>query len=133
MNHTTSVRTSTLKGTALAHAVAQAGHLKMFILPSEYATGPRLFVTHNNGKVERWWPDQDAGQAWPLLCKHGRRIRLELHFHDHAASYLEAGIRCGHTANDMLTAALRALVSHHLGPTVEIPTELLETGQGGAA
>ena len=129
---TTPTRTSHLSGRALAYAVAKATSQPLEILPSEYGTGPRLFAKQGL-EIVRYRPDLDPAQAWPLLVKYGRRCRLHLDFQCNGASYLEAGIRTGHTANDMLTAAMRALVSHLLGPQVDIPTELLEATQEGAA
>lgn len=124
--------TSHLTGRALAYAVARATKQTLEILPSEYGTGPRLFIKQGH-EIVRYRPDADPAQAWPLLIKYGRRIRLHLDFQCNGASYLEAGIRTGHTANDMLTAALRALVSHLIGPQVDIPVELLGASQGRAA
>lgn len=118
------MRTSSLTGNALAWAVGETEGMDMYIKPGQYGSGPGVFA-NISGRAVRWWPDQDAAQAWPLLVKHGRRVRLHLDFECNGASYLEAGIRCGHTAGDMLTAAMRALVSIKLGPVALIPAELL--------
>lgn len=120
----TEVQTSTLTGPALAWAVGTAEQLDMYIKPGQYASAPGVFATISDRAV-RWWPDHDPAQAWPLLVKHGQRERLQLDFQCNGASYLEAGIRCGHTARDMLTAVMRAIVSMKLGPVALIPAELL--------
>jgi len=119
------ISTSQLTGIALAYAIGQAMNLPLVILPSEYASGPRLFVKERHGLLS-FRPDRDAQQAWPLFCQYGQRARLELHFHYNGASCLHAGIRIGNTADRMLTAGLRALVTHLHGQAVEIPIELLE-------
>ncbi|UQY33786.1 DUF2591 domain-containing protein [Pseudomonas fulva] len=124
MTPTTELPTSTLTGAALAWAVGTAEGLDLYIKPGQYGSGAGLFA-NINGRATRWWPERDAAQAWPLLEKHGRRVRLHLDFQCNGASYLEAGIRCGHTARDMLTAAMRAIVSIKLGPVAVIPAELL--------
>ncbi|XXF10167.1 DUF2591 family protein [Pseudomonas sp. D2-3] len=124
MTPTTELPTSTLTGAALAWAVGTAEGLDLYIKPGQYGSGAGVFA-NINGRATRWWPESDAAQAWPLLVKHGRRVRLRLDFQCNGASYLEAGIRCGHTASDMLTAAMRTLVSIKLGPVVMIPAELL--------
>lgn len=123
--------TSHLTGRALAYAVAKATNQTLEILPPEYGNGPRLFAKQGRETV-RYRPDEDPTQAWPLLVEYGRGTGLRLDFQCNRASYLEAGIRTGHTANDMLTAALRALVSHLLGPQVDIPVDLLDASQGRA-
>lgn len=124
MTQLAEAQTSTLTGTALAWAVGSAEGLGLYIKPGQYGSGPGVFA-NINGRATRWWPDRDAAQAWPLLLKHGRRVRLHLDFQCNGASYLEAGIRCGHTANDILTAAMRAIVSMKLGRFAQIPAELL--------
>lgn len=131
--NTKPVGTSQLTGIALAYAIGQAIKLPLAILPSEYASGPRLFVKETYGLVS-FRPDRDPALAWSLFCRYGQQARLELHFHYNGASCLQAGIRAGHTANPMLTAGLRALVSHLHGQAIEIPVELLESEpQAGAA
>ncbi|WP_437881064.1 phage protein NinX family protein [Pseudomonas sp. LRF_L74] len=120
------MQTSSLAGSALAYATGLAEGLAMFILPPEYGTGHRLFATIG-GRDVRWNPQEDPAQAWPLLIKYGRRIRLHLDFQCNGASYLEAGIRAGYTANDMLTATLRALVAKKFGSFVQVPVELSDS------
>ncbi|OLU15362.1 hypothetical protein BVH01_16210 [Pseudomonas sp. PA1(2017)] len=124
MTQLVEMQTSTLTGGALAWAVGTAEGLDLYIKPGQYGSGPGVFA-NINGRATRWWPDQDAAQAWPLLEKHGRRVRLHLDFQCNGASYLEAGIRGGHTANDMLTAAMRTIVSMKIGPVALIPAQLL--------
>lgn len=126
------VSTSQLTGIALAYAVGQAMRRPLEILPSDYASGPRLFI-REGAELRSFRPDRDPETAWPLLCQYGQQARLELHFHYNGASCLQAGIRTGHTADRMLTAALRALVTHLHGQAIEIPIELLEPAQEGAA
>lgn len=132
MTPTTELQTTTLNGPALAWAVGRAEGMEMFIISGQYQNGPGVFALLA-GRAVRWQPEVDANQAWPLMLKHGHRIRLHLDFQCNAASYLEAGIRCGFTANEMLTAVLRTLVSYKFGRFVAIPTELIEPDQGGAA
>ncbi|SDF23543.1 phage protein NinX family protein [Phytopseudomonas seleniipraecipitans] len=124
MTQLTEVQTSTLTAGSLAWAVGTAEGLDMYIKPGQYGSAPGVFA-NISGRAIRWWPEQDAAQAWPLLVKHGRRERLHLDFQCNGASYLEAGIRCGHKARDMLTAAMRAIVSMQLGPVALIPAELV--------
>lgn len=119
------ISTSHLSGIALAYAVGSAMQRPMEILPSEYGTGPRLFVKETHG-LRPFRPDRDPAEAWALFCRYGQQARLKLHFHYNGASCLQVGIRAGHTANRMLTAALRALVSHLHGQAIEIPVELLD-------
>lgn len=126
------IGTSTLTGIALAYAIGQAMKLPLVILPSEYASGPRLFIKESYG-LRSFRPDKDPALAWSLFCRYGQEARLELHFHYNGASCLQAGIRTGHTANRMLTAALRALVTHLHGQAIEIPTVLLEPEQQDGA
>jgi hypothetical protein len=122
------ISTSNLTGIALAYAVGSAIQRPVEILPSEYGSGPRLFVKETHG-VRPFRPDRDPGEAWALFCRYGQQARLELHFQYNGASCLQAGIRAGHTADRMLTAALRALVSHLHGQAIEIPIELLDPEQ----
>lgn len=126
------ISTSELSGITLAFAIGTTIRLPLEILPSVYGTGPRLFIKDSIG-LRSFRPDRDPALAWSLLCKHGQQARLRLDFHCNAASCLQGGIRTGHTANRMLTAALRALVTHLHGHAIEIPIELIGTDQEGAA
>lgn len=125
---TKAINSSQLSGIALAYAVGTITRQRLEILPTEYGTGPRLFF-RDGTELRSFRPDRDIAQAWPLLCRYGRKGRLELHFHYNGASCLQAGIRTGHTADRMLTAALRALVTHLHGHAIEIPVELLSPEQ----
>lgn len=129
---TRAISTSQLAGIALAYAIGQTMKLQLVILPSEHASGPRLFVKDTYG-LHSFRPDRDPALAWSLFCRYGQQARLELHFHYNGASCLQAGIRSGHTANRMLTAGLRALVSHLHGQAIEIPVELIEPQQKAGA
>ncbi|MBK3797506.1 hypothetical protein CXF92_18705 [Pseudomonas sp. Choline-3u-10] len=122
------ISTSQLTGIALAYAVGHAMQRPMEILPSEYGSGPRLFVIETHG-LRPFRPDRDPGEAWALFCRYGQQARLELHFHYNGASCLQAGIRTGHTADRMVTAGLRAMVTHLHGQAIEIPIQLLDTEQ----
>lgn len=122
------INTSQLTGIALAYAIGQAMKLPLVILPSEYASGPRLFVKEPYG-LRTFRPDRDPAAAWALFCRYGQQARLELHFHYNGASCLQAGIRTGCTAERMLTAGLRALVTHLHGQAIEIPIALLDPEQ----
>lgn len=118
------ISTTQLTGIALAYAIGYAMKLPLVVLPSEYASGPRLFIKETYGLIN-FRPDRDPATAWPLFCRYGQQARLELHFHYNGASCLQAGIRTGCTADRMLTAGLRALVTHLHGQAIEIPIELL--------
>lgn len=126
--NTKPICTSQLTGIALAYAIGEAMKLPLEILPSEYASGPRLFVKTPHGLVP-FRPDRDPREAWALFCRYGQQARLELHFHYNGASCLQAGIRTGNTADRMLTAGLRALVTHLHGQAIEIPIDLLGAEQ----
>lgn len=126
------IGTSQLTGIALSYAIGQAMKLPLVILPSEYASGPRLFIKDSHG-LRSFRPDRDPAAAWAIFCRYGQQARLELHFHYNGASCLQAGIRAGHTANRMLIAGLRALVTHLHGQAIEIPIELLEPEQQAGA
>lgn len=126
------ISTSQLTGIALAYAIGQVMKHTLVILPSEYASGPRLFIKESYGLVS-FRPDRDPALAWSLFCRYGQQARLELHFHNNGASCLQAGIRTGNTAKRMLTAGLRALVTHLHGQAIEIPIELLDSERQGDA
>lgn len=116
------VQVSVLIGPALDWAAAKADGRDM-----------ELFIPVN-GRVQicGMWssgctfaPSIDGGQGWPIIAEHGKRIGLELRIAENSASYLQGGMRIGHTANTVLVAAMRAIVAAILGDTVSVPVELM--------
>lgn len=125
------VQTTDLEGPALAWALGVVDGRALEVLPSEYGTGPRVFVLHGQQRV-RWRPDCDWDALGQLLVGHGPRLGLELRLGESSASFVRAGMRVGYTANSVLIAAGRALVGARLGDVVQVPAALV-SGQGEVA
>lgn len=126
------LKTTSLKGVALDYAVAIAEGLKTDILPTEYGTGPRVFVA--NGRYRRYWPTLDWEQAGALLDK----FHIQTSYsgngfsnsptREHWCAYVcepsgKESRSSGH-GPDARTAICRAVVAAVLGDEVDIPEEL---------
>lgn len=68
------VRTEELAGPALDWSVALALSMYPIILPSEYGTGPRVFVPKARGWL-RWRPSTDWAQGGVLIDQHMIHLR----------------------------------------------------------
>lgn len=114
------IKTAQLKGVALDWATAKADGLSPDILPTEYGTGPRIFVA--KGRYQRYWPTLDWLQAGELLEKHRLMICPQT-----TGNWLWNGD--GATAPLIIAtcprvAICRAVVAAVLGDEVDIPEDL---------
>lgn len=133
------VKTSELEGAALDWAVAKALNLTLrhqqrngCHAAGYHAVGKAYgyiwYDTQPNGYVGSlygWNPSRCWKDGGPLIAEQGKRIGLELRISENSASFIQAGMRIGYIASDVLIAACRAIVGAKLGDTVQVPDELV--------
>lgn len=122
------VRTCDLIGAALDWAVAKACAVSIIVLDAKNPDG-KWQVQLASYPYGPYWPHQEWSQGGPLIERNDWSLPYRATARYHLGKY-ESCTPGGfpHNGDTPLIAACRAIVSAHLGDSVDVPAELVGGG-----